>query len=501
LKRVLHGQIGEFVEITFADSLSERIDLLAYHFYQGHVWSKALPYNLQAGERAKTEFANDIAITSFEHALEAIDALGDEQDTSRERESAHVLLGDVLTLVGRYVDALQHFDFARVLVGADPTLKNHNRRMADLYRKTADVFERQSEYETAFQWLDQGLHLLDEDPIGLETAQIYLMGAGLHHRQANNDEAVNWCQKSLEATSKIDTRDSRHVTAHTYYLQGAAHYRLADFDQALKACEESLRLYEEIDDYVGQARAYNNLAIVYSDIGDWAKSSEAYHQSLGINQKIGNIQEQGFVANNLGNVHQYRGDWDRAVELYQESNAIWKKIGAPLPDAVTMSNLAQIHIYRKNWKEALESLRQSQALFEKIGSKDFLPELDRRWAEYYLHTGDPEKALESVKRSIDVASEHETRLEQGMSFRVLGEVEMARGDRDAAEDALLRSLRILNELNSEYEEAKTKLSLARLGLLSKNDESYATYLAEAIEAFDKLGAKADLKVARGLEEL
>ena len=101
LRRDLHCQIGEFVEVTYADSLSEQINLLAYHFYQGHTWHKALTYNLQAGQRAKTEFANDIAITSFEYALEATEALGDEQDTSDEKISAHESLGEVMTLVGR----------------------------------------------------------------------------------------------------------------------------------------------------------------------------------------------------------------------------------------------------------------------------------------------------------------------------------------------------------------------------------------------------------------
>jgi tetratricopeptide (TPR) repeat protein len=325
------------------------------------------------------------------------------------------------------------------------------------------------------------------------------MRAGLYHRQGKNDEAVAWCQRSLGIASRIDSREAQRVMAQSYYLQGAAQYRLADFDNALKACEESLRLYSQVEDLVGQARAYNNLAIVHSDLGDWEKSSEAYHKSLIMNQKIGNIQEQGFVANNLGNIHQYQGDWDRAVELYKESNAIWKKIGAPLPDAVTLSNLAQVHIYRENLEEALESLSQSQAIFESIGSEDFLPELERRWAEYRLRVGEYERALDHINRSVELASEQEARLELGMSLRVLGEIELALEELDSAEATLMRSLQILEDLKSEYQAAKTQVALVQLSILRSDPGVFRPILAEAIQTFEQLGAAEDLNRARDLQ--
>jgi tetratricopeptide (TPR) repeat protein len=326
------------------------------------------------------------------------------------------------------------------------------------------------------------------------------MRAGLYHRQGKNDKAAVWCQECLQTTSQVKGREGQQVMAQVYYLLGAAYYRTGAFKEAIGNCEKSVRLYQEIEDFVGQARALNNMAIVYSDLGDWDKSTLAYHESLEINQRIGNIHEEGFIANNLGNIHLYRGEWDLAISLFDHSHEIWVRIGARLPEAVTLSNLSQVYIYKENWSAARVSLSRSQTIFTTIGSEDFLPELDRRWGEYYLKMGDLEKASDHIQRSIDLATALEARLELGISFKVLGEVELARREYETAEIALLRSLRILDDLQSEYRLAQTRLSLVRLALAAGTDKSPQERLDQAVQTFEKLGAKADLEAARSLAE-
>jgi class 3 adenylate cyclase/predicted ATPase len=499
LKRDLHCRIGTHYEEVHSDSLNEWIDLLAYHYYEGHEWPKAATHNLQAGQRAQREFANQAAISACQKVLSAAEKLRSPEEANQTALPAHETLGEVHTLVGEYDQALDHLGLAKGILDIEQESEENTRSMADLLRKTADIYERQGEYGEAFQWLERALEGLEGISIGLETARIHLMGAGIHHRQGQNDEAVAWCLRSSKTASKINSRESARVMAQAHYLQGAALYRQAKFDEALRACEESIRLFDQIEDLLGSARAYNNLAIVYSDLGDWEKSSEAYHKSLEINQRIGNIQEQGFVANNLGNIHLYRGEWEQAIALIRESNGIWKKIGAPLPDAVTLSNLAQVQIYKREWDKAKITLDESQAIFDGLGSEDFMAELERRWAEYLLGIKESESALKHINHSIELAVKQEARLEEGMSYRVLGEIEHASGDHEAAEQALLKSLQILEGLNSEYQEAKTKHALARLGIIAtKLASDYTDELRAAIKTFENLGAKADLKMAQGL---
>jgi hypothetical protein len=83
---------------------------------------------------------------------------------------------------------------------------------------------------------------------------------------------------------------------------------------------------------------------------------------------------------------------------------------------------------------------------------------------------------------------------------MLGQVHLARGRWELAEAALRQSLQILTDLNSEYEVARTRLVIARLAAETASiSEEARSYLAQAIQTFERLGAQADLSAARELE--
>jgi tetratricopeptide (TPR) repeat protein len=479
---------------THATTLNEQIDLLAYHYYQGQSWEKALGYNLTAGERAQTEFANDIAIMSYEHVLEAAENLSEERDTASEQVGAYESLGEVLTLVGRYEEALENYASARDIVEIEV---EQTPRLADLYRKTAEVYERQSEYETAHEWLVNGLNYLDADHASPEIVDIYILRAGIYQRQGQIEEAASWAQQSLSLAKRIPTREGKKAAAHSLYVLGGIYYRYGDLDRAVEFCQQSINAYEEIEDVVGQARANNNLGSTYSMKGDWDLAREALHKSLDINRRIGEIQGQGAATNNLGNIYLNQGNWEMAAEHFRESNSVWKKIGAVLPEAITLSNLAQAYIYQGQIENTRETLDQAQAIFQSVASDDFIPELDRRWAEYFMMAGDSDQALEFIQRSIDLATQQEARLELGLSLRILGEIQMQRNELEDAEITANQSLEILEELNSDYEAAKSVVTLAAIAI-SRETTFDRPALARALDTFQKLGAKADAEEASKL---
>jgi adenylate cyclase len=499
-RATLHGQLARYIEENYQQTVDQYIDLLAFHYLRGQVWEKSFQYNLLASKAAQREFANDAAVSAAERVLDSASHL-EEVDTTEGQIAAHEIMGEVLTLVGKYDDALEHFATSREFIAAQDESPSQKMRLADLCCKIAEVYERRSEYEEAFEWLEKGLNYLDQDAPSIETARIFRLGAGIYERQGKNEDAIAWCQKSLDIASAIDTREGKQTLAHAHYLLGAIRYRLGDLRGAIHQCQTSVNIYQEIDDFVGEARAYNNMGAAFSDMGDWNQATEAYNKSLDFNQQIGNIQEQGFVANNLANINLYQGKWEHALELFRESNVIWKRLGALLPDAVTLSNLAQVYIYQENWVESYEALSRSQKIFEEIGVKGFLPELERRWGEYYLKTGELEKALQHTQTSLNLAESQEARLEEGVSSRMLGEVHMANRNFESARIAFDRSLTILTDLNSEYELAKTQLALVRLGLENGHHQGLREHLNEATRSLEKLGADVDLKKAVGLSKV
>lgn len=490
-RRNLHRRIARFIEREFAETLTEQTDLLAYHYWEGRDWAKALEYSLLAARRAQREFANDTAVAAYQRALEA--AARVDVDTSREQLLAHESLAEVLTLMGQYDLALDRYASARGLVAADQA-----RHLADLCRKTAEVYERRSEYDVALEWLKKGLGYLGEDEPSVETARIYFLQAAVCWRQGKVEEAIAQCQKCLTVATQVKSREGQQVAARADNLLGNAYVR-RDVQRAVRFYRRSVAAYQQIDDIVGQAKVYNNLGNAYRAQGDWSQASDAFYKSLAINREIGDIQRQGFVTNNLGLVHLHRGEWTEAATFFEESNTIWKQVGAALPEAVTLSNLARVHIHQKNWSEARACLSRSQAMFDEIGSKSFLPDLERRWGRFYLETEALDQAFDHTRRSIELAVVQEARLEEGMSRRVLGQIYLARGEKEPAEIALRQSLEILLDLDSEYEAAKATLSLARL-MLEDNPAEAQVQLEHATRTFERLGAQADLAKALALAE-
>jgi tetratricopeptide (TPR) repeat protein len=262
-----------------------------------------------------------------------------------------------------------------------------------------------------------------------------------------------------------------------------------------------VEVYQEIGDLLGQSDAYNNLGGVYANLGDWAQASDMYGQSLAIKEDVGDIVGQGMIANNLAAIQLDRGEWAQAVDLYEQSLVVWERTGWRLGEAVTLIGLAQVHTYRENWSEARDGLSRSQGIFAEIGSRQFLAELERCWGELFLRTSKLDEALDHTQRSVELAEEQGDLLEEGMSRRMLGQVHLARGEWGPAEAALRQSLQILSDLNSEYEVAKARLVLVRLAAETDSILGEARlYLAQAVDTFERLGAKPDLSAARELQQ-
>jgi tetratricopeptide (TPR) repeat protein len=498
-RRSLHREIGDFIEDASAESLGEQTNLLAYHYFEGQAWQKSMTYNLTAAQHAQREFANDTAILSAERALEAAQNLGPDVDTSQDRLGAHETLGEVMTLVGRYDEALDQYSQAREIVAGASDSPEKSRHSAELCRKTAEVFERRSEFEISFEWLDKATGYLDRDEPTIELTRIYLLGTGIHRRLGQNNEAIDWCEKSLRLGSQIKSREGRMAEAQAYYNLGGIYYRRGELQKAVDYCQQSVAVYDEIDHIVGQAKASNNLGAAFKAQGEWDLARDAYHTSLEINRRIGDIVEQGAVTNNLGSIYLNQGDWMMASAQFAESNKIWMQIGATFPEAITLNNLGAVHIQQGKSDQAHEELSRAGTIFAEVGSTDILPELERHWGDYYLKIGELDQALEHAQRSIDLATSKDVQLDLGISLMILGEIYVARGEFIAAEDSLKESLRILTELNSEFDAAKTVLALTRLELqLGKIVDR--NLIEGAIQTFQKLGAQVDLASANELAD-
>jgi len=509
-RRLLHRKAGEALEqraagktdnASFGDTFAEE---LAYHFGEANEIDKTITYSLQAARQAHLTYANATALQWYARALEMLHKI-EPENVTRYHECllfAHQSSGIVLTLTGQYDKALAHFAVAQALLESQPPSDGQRRQVAELCYEIANVYELRDDYDTVFAWLQRGLETVAELAPTVEAARIYLLGSKVYSRQGNNTQALAWCQRSLDIATQITTPEGLRAYGAALYTQAGIDMRLGKLDDAIKFCQESIRAYQEIGDLSGESNAHINLASAYVLRGDWDQASTAYEHGWAIKREIGDIYGQAIGSNNLANLHLKRGEWQEARDMYAQSLAIWQNIRAPRGEAVALINLAQVYIHQEDWAQAQEYLGQSQALFDDIGSKEFLPELERLWGEYYLKTGDVEQAIQHTQQAITLAQTYNDPLEEAIAYRLLGQIHMANAVPQLAAEALSNSLDMLSTLNNEHEIARTKLALARLALTeeSASTDQAQTYLREAVETFEKLGARVDLAQAMALQQ-
>ncbi len=493
-RRQLHRSIGESIETQQAGRLAEYWEVLAYHFGLAEEWEQALDYHLQVGRRAQSIYANEDAIHHFRQALEAAEQV--EGSESRQLV-AHEGLGDVLDTLGNYDEALTHIYQAQDLaMMAGLSSEDTARRLADLCRKTAIIYEKKSDYDKAFEWLHGGLAALEGMDV-VEKARVYLMGAGIYHRQGNNTEALQWCQHSLDIVALLQKENEANlqVLAHAYYLQGAIYLRYGDYAQVIQVCQRSLALYEQLGDIEGAGSAHTNLANAYLYRGDWAQATEHYRMALDIQTRIGNVHECGLISNNLGEVYRDRGQLEQAETLYQQSLQTWQELGSTYGEAFLYMNLASVKIKRQEWDQAIEYLTRCRELCAQIAAEDFLAEADHHMAEAYLGLGQIDQAEEWAYKSLERARTQEMKLEEGMIRKVMGRIHRARSEWDAAERELEASLDILDSLDSQYRVGQTLFQLAQLYRDWGREDQFRETLGRAITIFEHLGAQLDLEWA------
>ncbi len=501
-RRDLHRRIAQSIEaqpVKETDRLHPAAEALAQHYTLAEEWPQALRYQLEAGHRARAVYANEDAIHRFREALRIAEHVPEGQEY---RITAHEQLSERLAIVGEYDEALTHTDQAIALVmEQSASAERVARRLAELFREAASIYEKKSEYETAFEWLQGGLIAL-EGIEAIEAARIHLMGAGIYHRQGDNAQALRWCQHSLDIADRLAERapESTSVLAHAYYLQGAIYLRYGDYAQAIEVCQQSLDLYWQLGNLPEAGSAHNNLATAYFYRGDWVQATEHYTRALDIKTQIGDVHECGLISNNLGGVYLNRGQLDEAEELYRQSLQTWQRLGSTYGEAFLHMNLAAVALKRQQPERALAILEQSQACVAQIGARSLLPEVYRYVAEAHLSLGQIDQAQNWAERSLDIAREHEMKLEEGDTHRVLGQIHRARADWQAAERELHASLDLLESLNSQYQVGQALYQLAQLHTDMDQQPLARQEANRAIAIFEQLGAQLDLASARALRE-
>ncbi len=487
-RRDLHHKIAQSIEAQSA-RVDEHIEVLAEHYTLAEDWPQALGYHLKAGRRAQAIYANEDAVHRYHKALEVAQHV---LDSLNERLTAYEGLGDTYELVGRYDESLESYAQARALLDEMAPSPDVRRHRAGLCRRTACVYEYKGEYVTTQTWLSRGLETLGKGARTLEAARLYILRAGVYHRQGNNQEAVRWCERAVQVASEVEGEEGAREMAHAAYLMAEIYRRQGDNDRAVQFAQRSLEIYQNLENVVGQGQAHNTLANAYFEQSNWAAAMDHYLKSMAIKERVGDVYGRGVLANNIGEIYLIVGQLEQALAFYQRSLQVWDELGGTYGKGLTHNNLGAVYLRMGDLGQATRHLEQSETLFAQIPSEDFAAETSRYRAEIALGRGQLDEALAFAERALKYATGQGLKADECAARRVLGVICYEKGNLERAATYLSRSLDMACELDNRYETGRTTL---QIGLLQRKqgrlDEAWASLL-QAKTIFEELDASLDL---------
>ncbi|HXV42538.1 MAG TPA: AAA family ATPase, partial [Anaerolineae bacterium] len=203
-RRLLHRQAGEALERQAMPEPEQIAEKLAYHFGEAGEFERALVYSIQAARRAELAWANETAIRWYKQTLTVLDGLEGEAAAQFQplRISTHQCLGQALTLVGRYEEALAHIQHSLALAVEQGNLLDQGISQ----RLLGQVHLAQPELALAETALQQSLQILTDLDNSYEAAKTKLVLVRLALARGSLDQAKTYLDRARPILVKLEAK-------------------------------------------------------------------------------------------------------------------------------------------------------------------------------------------------------------------------------------------------------------------------------------------------------
>ncbi len=445
-RRALHRIVAAAIEELYSDRLAEHYEALAFHYYEGQSWPKALDYLEKAGDKAAAGYANEDTVTYYSRALEVCAELGSNaalqyariaekrlwifftvSDLERGESAAKSMLDAARSLGGRRLQGT-----ARAYLGM-VHLFAHEHEMAEETLRDALAFADQHDLaETRFSatvWLAASCLILGD----------------LRQCERLLTEAENIVDASSEPFARWWVPHGRAV------LLGWA----GQFDSGIEILDRlrGAREEQQVMAVVGD-RWWEG--ILQAGRGEYQRALALWDEVLPFCERTGEVATRMKTMNSIGWVYHELGDYERALEWNRRG--VEEAVAAGFPDPECESNA------RLNVGDSLLALGRLDEAEEQFAHVERIvrdPRPHDRWvlwsyAQHLCHSYGElclarrqyDKALSYADECIERAEATGRRKNVVKGRRLRGQTLLATVDLTGAEPDLLAALEIAKEIGN-----------------------------------------------------
>jgi diguanylate cyclase (GGDEF)-like protein len=132
---------------------------------------------------------------------------------------------------------------------------------------------------------------------------------------------------------------------------------------------------------------HNNIAILYSRMGDYDKALELYAMALKGQRKAGMRRDTALTLHNIGRTNEHLGQWDKALQAFNESLALSRDLQYARGQAYALRGIAAATAGQGDARAALAIVDQASALQKQISDASLTAriQLERGKILHQLH--------------------------------------------------------------------------------------------------------------------
>lgn len=201
--------------------------------------------------------------------------------------------------------------------------------------------------------------------------------------------------------------DDRYLSARVLLNMAIIQKNIKDYTGSEITTIEVISLLEPLENYLHLYRAYNNLGIVYKELGEYDKSLSYYKMAEKYLREADEKHLLPGLWNNIGVMHTKSKQYKKAQQYFDRALVYTKQLYQTDPElyAMLLDNHAYNRFQSNDTIGTLPQFKKSLVIREK---QDIVPGIiisKLRLAEYYLKAKDTVSAIQNVSSAKTLAEE------------------------------------------------------------------------------------------------
>lgn len=285
--------------------------------------------------------------------------------------------------------------------------------------------------------IDETNVLVAKHPKTMQAGIALVIEGEYFNRVGNYDTAMIFFEKAhdkyLEVGEKKRAARANLRIAQTYEWLG-------ETEKALAQHEKALAQMGELQDTLGIAFQYDNIAFIYNKLAQYNLALDRFLKAKTYYGFFNDTVSAANADNSIGLIYRGLGETEKEVNAFEQSYQALSLCSDSLALGLVSCNLGETYIRLDRREEGVKLLQDSERLFKKTNHEYGLLSTYNAFMEYYK-SENPEKSIEYGLESVSLAKALNSNLHVAETKRLLGEIYAAIGQEEKA----------LTALNTAYE--------------------------------------------------